>query len=149
MNIREVLDRLDEIGRRDFLKGAGAIASAAALGTPKDASALSYNPKTDAFTFDNDDMIIIAKFISLEWLCKNQKDFHGVDLPWCDITNRYKFLFTQRYRNGQDILTDAYSKMHKAWRNMKQTNPAHYEQVVREYISGAKSIIEDFKSLIY
>lgn len=39
MKIREMLDRLDEISRRDVLKGIGATAGSAALGTPKDASA--------------------------------------------------------------------------------------------------------------
>jgi hypothetical protein len=39
MIIREVLDRLDEISRRDFLKGVGATAGVAALGAPKDVKA--------------------------------------------------------------------------------------------------------------
>jgi hypothetical protein len=37
--LREYIDQLDEISRRDFLKGAGAAAGAAALGAPKDAKA--------------------------------------------------------------------------------------------------------------
>ena len=44
MNIREVLDRLDEISRRDFLKGAGAAAVGAAVGAPKGAKADWENP---------------------------------------------------------------------------------------------------------
>ena len=45
MKIREMLDRLDEISRRDFLKGAGATAGLAAIGAPKDAKAqnIDYN----------------------------------------------------------------------------------------------------------
>ena len=39
MKIREMLDRLDEISRRDFLKGAGATAGLAAMGAPKGAQA--------------------------------------------------------------------------------------------------------------
>jgi len=42
MNIREVLDKLDEISRRDFLKGAGAAAAGAALSSmPKRAQAMT------------------------------------------------------------------------------------------------------------
>jgi hypothetical protein len=37
--LREYLDQLDEISRRDFLKGAGATAGLAAVGAPKDAKA--------------------------------------------------------------------------------------------------------------
>jgi hypothetical protein len=37
--LREYIDQLDEISRRDFLKGAGATAGLAALGAPKDAKA--------------------------------------------------------------------------------------------------------------
>jgi hypothetical protein len=37
--LREYIDQLDEISRRDFLKGAGAAAVGAAIGQPKDAEA--------------------------------------------------------------------------------------------------------------
>jgi RNA-binding protein YhbY len=37
--LREYIDQLDEISRRDFLKGAGATAGLAAIGDPKDAKA--------------------------------------------------------------------------------------------------------------
>lgn len=37
--LREYIDQLDEISRRDFLKGAGAAAGLAAVGSPKDAEA--------------------------------------------------------------------------------------------------------------
>jgi hypothetical protein len=37
--LREYIDQLDEISRRDFLKGAGATAGLAAMGAPKDAKA--------------------------------------------------------------------------------------------------------------
>lgn len=49
MKIREMLDRLDEISRRDFLKGAGAAAGAAALGAPKGATA--QNAPRDAVAY--------------------------------------------------------------------------------------------------
>jgi hypothetical protein len=41
--LREYLDQLDEISRRDFLKGAGATAGLAAVGAPKDAEAQTTN----------------------------------------------------------------------------------------------------------
>lgn len=37
--LREYIDQLDEISRRDFLKGAGAAVAGAAVGQPKDATA--------------------------------------------------------------------------------------------------------------
>lgn len=49
MNIREVLDRLDEISRRDFLKGAGAAAVGAAVGQSKDAQAFFGSSKCEKY----------------------------------------------------------------------------------------------------
>jgi hypothetical protein len=40
--LREYIDQLNEISRRDFLKGMGATAGTAALGAPKTAAAFSY-----------------------------------------------------------------------------------------------------------
>jgi hypothetical protein len=37
--LREYIDQLDEISRRDFIKGAGATAGLAAIGAPKDSAA--------------------------------------------------------------------------------------------------------------
>ena len=50
--LREYIDQLDEISRRDFLKGAGATAGLAAIGAPKDAKAEWLPPvtKTDPMT---------------------------------------------------------------------------------------------------
>ena len=45
MQIREILNRLDEISRRDFLKGAGAAAVGAAVGQPQDSRAEWLPPK--------------------------------------------------------------------------------------------------------
>jgi hypothetical protein len=47
--LREYIDMLDEISRRDFLKGAGAAAVGAAMGSPKDAKA-DRSWKQDEFT---------------------------------------------------------------------------------------------------
>ena len=50
--IREYIDQLDEISRRDFLKGAGATAGLAAIGAPNDAKAdwEKLSPITDKMT---------------------------------------------------------------------------------------------------
>jgi hypothetical protein len=47
--IREYIDQLDEISRRDFLKGTGAAAGLAAVGSPKDAVASSYQLTEDDY----------------------------------------------------------------------------------------------------
>jgi hypothetical protein len=51
--LREYIDQLDEISRRDFLKGAGATAGLAALGAPKTAKAeySSYSMTDEDFEY--------------------------------------------------------------------------------------------------
>ena len=44
MKIREMLDQLDEISRRDFLKGVGATAGLVAIGAPKQAFGQEVSP---------------------------------------------------------------------------------------------------------
>jgi anaerobic selenocysteine-containing dehydrogenase len=72
--LREYIDQLDEISRRDFLKGAGATVGATALGAPKDAKSLTFDPQTNTYTFDQTDMQIIEGLMMLNQ-SKNQKIF--------------------------------------------------------------------------
>jgi hypothetical protein len=52
--LREYLDQLDEISRRDFLKGAGATAGLAAVGQPTDAKGQVFFTVPGVFNVDSD-----------------------------------------------------------------------------------------------
>jgi hypothetical protein len=82
--LREYIDQLDEISRRDFLKGAGATAGLAAMGDPKDAEAARYwsrDPITEKFTSNTN-----ADNFRGAWLFTNEEG-SGIWISLMEPTN--------------------------------------------------------------
>ena len=69
--LREYIDQLDEISRRDFLKGAGVAAVAGAVGT----GAYMNRGKGASGNFEGDDGIYVDQLLDVRLACKADKLF--------------------------------------------------------------------------
>ena len=106
--LREYIDQLDEISRRDFLKGAGATAGLAALGTPNFAKAQR---------IDADDKTTNEKIVAMLYLyhaCKNPYANPKFQVPAsiCQQCNSLIQKFIKAYPNGKSILNEWYRSMY-------------------------------------
>lgn len=103
MNMREVLDRLDEVTRRDFLKGVGATAGAAALGSPKGAQAqeivkwTNYARKLALSSVGN---VYNQNWELRDWIAQNVSMWVS---NYCEYTNSYNAKNVIDYANEEAL----------------------------------------------
>ena len=130
-------EQLDEISRRDFLKGAGATAGAAALGAPKDVK---------AFPFDDKEAQIIGKFVQLYYFCSN-KEISG---PICNEIQASLRKFISGHPGNKDYLNGFYRPIFNKLQEIKKTDPAYYQKMIDSYKNnpaGTQEVIKRFNSL--
>ena len=120
--LREYIDQLDEISRRDFLKGAGATAGLAAIGAPKDAKADWEKPfvnidqmtgKTHVFwtnnSVDNTAKLMLVKkgndFVLPELILQQgtfeRRAPYGTSEIWVDVDDNQIMRTDQNYIPGR------------------------------------------------
>ena len=135
--LREYIDQLDEISRRDFLKGAGATAGLAAVGVPKDAK---------SFPFDDKEAQIIGKFVQLYYFCSN-KEISGL---FCNDIQASLKRFISGHPSNKDYLNGFYRPMFNKLQEIKKTDPAYYQKIIDSYKNNpaaAQEIIKRFNTL--
>jgi hypothetical protein len=147
--LREYLDQLDEISRRDFLKGAGATAGLAAMGAPKDANAQSTEQD-----FWNKLFAICVLHIACKGPYQNAEATKGrtVVIP-PDVCQRTKQLiqkFIKGYPNGKDIIQGAYNNMYDSINQAESAKPFRGSVLNKAYFDKAwqQKILRDFESLV-
>jgi predicted RNA-binding Zn-ribbon protein involved in translation (DUF1610 family) len=144
-NENEAVDEAD-MNRRGFLKGMGA---AAVAGAADNASASTYDPKTNTTNFDVDDIIIINKFLELYWLIRNDLPLppdkkNEVLRQYQEIANR----FTSRATNGGPFLNSQWSTVNRTMSSRKENTPAEHEKFRAQLVANAKKIVSDFEGLM-
>jgi hypothetical protein len=147
--LREYIDQLDEISRRDFLKGAGATAGLAAVGAPKDSSAQTLP----------DEMweklaLICTLYIACKGPYQNAEATKGrtVVIP-PDVCQRTKQLiqkFIKGYPSGKDIIQGAYNSMYDVITKAESAKPFRGSVLNRMYFDQAfqQKALRDFESLV-
>ena len=143
--LREYIDQLDEISRRDFLKGAGAAAVAGAIGTPGQAKADPvYDPKTKKWDYipnRNDaeiDMVCLYAVFKLEF-------------PAAAETQQMKNLITQYVKlnpdRKQEVIKD-FNMWTGAMSKMRTNDPSQYKDRLESDIKYRNQIMSYFKDLM-
>jgi hypothetical protein len=147
--LREYIEILDEISRRDFLKGAGATAGLAAVGAPKDASAQSTEQD-----FWNKLFAICALHIACKGPYQNAEATNGqtVVIPpdVCQQTKQLIQKFIKGYPNGKNIIQGAYNNMYDSINQAESAKPFRGSVLNRAYFDKAwqQKVLKDFESLV-
>jgi hypothetical protein len=98
--IREYIDQLDEISRRDFLKGAGATAGLAAMGAPKGANAqevAKWSNYASKLALDSVGNVFDQTQDLRNWIAQNVSTWVT---NYCDYTNSYNAQNVINYVNA-------------------------------------------------
>jgi hypothetical protein len=144
--LREYIDQLDEISRRDFLKGAGATAGLAAVGAPKDASA-----------YTKEIYEKVASICYLYLACKGpyqralkQGRTMTVSPEICQKINQLIQKFIKVYPGGKDLLNDTYGNVYSLVQQDENREPFRGSVLNRVYFDTAfqQQLLNDFASLI-
>jgi hypothetical protein len=144
--LREYIDQLDEISRRDFIKGAGATAGLAAIGAPKDSQAQSKE------VFQK-----IASICYLYIACKGpyQRELartgRSVTVPpeVCQKTNQLIQKFIKSYPGGRDLLNSVYGSVYALVQEDESANPFKGSVLNNVYFNKQfqQKLLNDFESL--
>jgi TAT (twin-arginine translocation) pathway signal sequence len=117
--LREYINQLDEISRRDFIKGAGATAGLAAMGAP--GLALANSPYINSFTYQQIDKIIAQSL----FLYNYTKDWQGneqIARQMMQHINNYLAI-----KPGQkSVVERLYDRIQQLTNDTKQNNPERY-----------------------
>jgi hypothetical protein len=144
--LREYIDQLDEISRRDFIKGAGATAGLAAVGAPKDASA-----------YTKEIYEKVASICYLYLACKGPyqralKQGQTITVPptVCQKTNQLIQKFIKVYPGGKDLLNSVYGNVYSLVQEDETREPFKGSVLNRVYFDKAfqQRLLNDFESLI-
>ena len=132
--LREYWDQLDEISRRDFLKGAGATAGLAATS----------GAKASTRNLTQEDIKIMQEFFSLYFMVKKYYPRGLEGFPqnqrMTTAINRFKY----GYGNGSQFLNEIYAPVSQYWDKQSEKNQSQW---ANHYFSQANQIISRFESL--
>jgi hypothetical protein len=101
--LREYIDQLDEISRRDFLKGAGATAGLAAMGAPKDATAqevVKWANYARKLALDSVGNVSDQNWELRDWIAQNVSIWVS---NYCEYTNSYNAKNVIDYANEEAL----------------------------------------------
>jgi hypothetical protein len=118
--LREYIDQLDEISRRDFIKGAGATAGLAAMGAP--GLALANSPYINSFTYRQIDKII-AQSLFLYSLTKDWSGKEQIARQMMQHINNYLAVEPNR----KPVVTQMYERVQQLTNDNKQNKPELYD----------------------
>jgi predicted phage tail protein len=140
--LREYIDQLDEISRRDFIKGAGATAGLAAIGAPGVAFANSN------FTYRLIDKVIVQSL----FLYNYTKDWQGKEQiarqmmqhinDYLAIDPNRKSVITQRYQQVQQLTNDNKQNKSELYDTQRNNSLKHVDTLNREW----QFIFDNFKN---
>jgi len=145
--LREYIDQLDEISRRDFLKGAGATAGIAALGIPNLAKA----------ELSQENWEKILGMMVLYMACKGPyprelQNGRSVTVPpaVCQQANDLIRKFATSYPNGRAELNKWYNLTYNSMNQVESEVPFKGSVLNRVYFDPAfqQKVIRDFASLL-
>lgn len=128
---------LEEIDRRGFLKGMVAAAVAGAAGGAKDVSAQSIT----SAEWNHGKMV---RMIILYYFCKNEYP----NAPFCAEVKQSLNKFARSFKDGREVLNNEYRKQFDTYMSMKSANPSGFAEIAKRYSDNAKSVIENFNSLM-
>jgi hypothetical protein len=141
--IREYIDQLDEISRRDFIKGAGAAAITGAAGG---ANAYNYGRYPDGsgsgLIFNDQEWNSITNGLELYIACKkgvitDQSICSGIKQALGKIAN---------LKGGKDALNFVYPQKMSHWEQITQL-PV-YNQFIRRLQTQGKQYIDEINSIV-
>jgi hypothetical protein len=147
--LREYIDQLDEISRRDFLKGAGATAGLAAVGAPKDASAQTL-PKEVSEPLS----LICTLYMACKEPYQNAEATKGrtveISPEVCQKTKQLIQKFIRGYPNGRDIVQGVYNGIYNVITQAESAKPFRGSVLNRMYFdqSFQQKALKDFGSLV-
>ena len=135
--LREYIDQLDEISRRDVLKGAGAAAAGAASSGAK-AYDIDYR-RGDAFALQlsNEENSALGKAVLLYWLQKNRYLPANPELEQklrnlVEINNAFKNRINQAYDHSKD-----------AFLGMQREDPNMFRERLEVFKKEERAIIQN------
>jgi hypothetical protein len=137
---------LDEISRRDFLKGAGATAGLAAMGATS-----AKSPSKGTLWFGDREEKIIRNFMIVYYFLKESPDnfFQKWNPDMLSTMQSSVNVFKYKLSNGGVMLQEVYNSVKNQFDSLKQTN---YKMWYNEWfpwaINNAKKIISEFDSLV-
>jgi len=133
--LREYVDQLDEISRRDFLKGTGAAVAAAALGTPKDAEA--FNMTGRGWKIDPN-VAYMAGYIGNNAQFANEDDRTACEIYVDGVKWSATPALSKAYWNGKDDAGDTVGEM---WRKSSGTIEQKKAAHAKHFASACKKLV--------
>jgi len=141
--LREIMDQLDEISRRDLLKGAGA---AAVAGATDSANAYIRWPK--AIQYDEKELTTISTFLMLRQICQLDKKLYSTFMDRIKQAIG-KFIYNAGTEpNSQKDVLSAQQKVVNDHYNEWQQDPAQFAATKKYYVDNAYGIIRMFENIV-
>jgi hypothetical protein len=144
--LREYIDQLDEISRRDFLKGAGATAGLAAMGAAAPAKATDFtsyprygeygDPRGPTRHIIND-VLVLYYYLKL---------YRPNDPLIQEIQNAIQNFFKSNPEN-KDFVKTSWAEIGPNFAQFQKDNPDAYAKRGKEFFSTARQILAKFNNL--
>jgi hypothetical protein len=141
--LREMMDQLDEISRRDVLRGAGA---AALAGATQNVGAYTRYPK--AIQYDEDELTKINTFLMLRQFCQLDGRL------WAQHGSRIKTAIGKFIHDAgtepnsqKDVLSRQEKVVSQTWMEWSQ-DPNQLAQTKKWYVDMALGIIRQFEDIV-